>query len=87
LKPVSSPKEQQSLSADPPPYIPFAIDEAYLKLRRDEYGIIRPSYRFKECEKRILVCVKWKIKTVWFNELEWFMINGWGLSKRKSLIK
>lgn len=69
------------------PVIPFALDEAYLVLRTDSDGVIKPSYRFKECKKRILICVKWEMKTVWFNDLSWFMINGWGLTKRKSLIK
>lgn len=69
------------------PDIPFSREDAFFPLRRREDGKILPSYQYKECAKRVIVCLDWKIKTVFFEELDWFMINGMGLMKRKSLLK
>jgi hypothetical protein len=41
-----------------------------------------PSYQWKECTKKILICVRWETKTVYFEDLGWFMANGFGLMKR-----
>lgn len=67
------------------PQIPFEREKAFYKLRRDEFGIIRPSYQFDECKKRFIFCLKWETKTIFFSDLEWFYQNGFGLSKRKGL--
>ena len=64
------------------PEIPFNREGAFYKLRRNPEGKILPSYQWKECTKKILICVKWETRTVYFENLGWFMANGFGLMKR-----
>ncbi len=64
------------------PRIPFNREGAFYKLRRNPEGKILPSYQWKECTKKILICVRWETKTLYFEDLGWFMANGFGLMKR-----
>lgn len=57
------------------------VNEAFFPLRYRENGKILPSYQWRECVKRIIFCVKWEKKTVYFENLEWFEANGFGLTK------
>jgi len=81
----SNPTPSQSDIILEAPSIPFDREKAFYPLRRDEFGVIRPSYQYRECVKRFVVCLKWETKKVFFTDLEWFYSNGFGLSKRKSL--
>lgn len=65
------------------PEIPFANSDAFYPLRRSKDGTIHPSYQWRECVSKFVVCMKWETKKVEFRDLEWFMANGFGLSKRK----
>lgn len=66
------------------PDIPYDAHEAFYPLRRDPRdGIIKPSFQHRVCEKRILVCIKWIKKTVYFANLEWFYAGGFGLKRLK----
>lgn len=65
------------------PKIPFNPDGAFFKLRkRKSDGKILPSYQWKECANRIIICLKWETKIVYFEDLEWFFANKYGLMKR-----
>jgi hypothetical protein len=64
------------------PKIPFNSQEAFYQLRRREDGKILPSYQWRECVKRFVVCIKWQPKTIYFEDLEWFLHNEFGLIKR-----
>lgn len=66
------------------PVIPFNLDKAFLPLRRDSEGKIIPSYQWRECKKSFIWCLEWKPKKVFFYDLEWFLDNGWGLTKRRN---
>lgn len=65
------------------PEIPFLKEDAFYPLRRGFDAKIVPTYQWRECTKRFIVCLKWETKRVDFNDLEWFYLNGFGLSKRK----
>jgi hypothetical protein len=65
------------------PEIPFNPEDAFFPLRRNKGGKIVPTYQWRECGKRIIICLRWDNKRVEFNDLEWFMANGFGLAKRK----
>ena len=84
-----SPKQENSLApVIVPPEIPFDRNNAFFPLRiNPETGNTVPSYRWRVCSKKFVVCLKWEPKTVYFEDLEWFRLNDFGLSKRKSLLK
>jgi hypothetical protein len=65
------------------PNIPFNTDEAFFPLRQREDGKILASYQWRECTKRFVVCVKWEKKRVYFEDLSWFLSNGFGLTKQR----
>jgi hypothetical protein len=65
------------------PEIPFNREDAFYPLRRNESGQIVPTYQWRLCVKKFIWCTKWETKKVEFVDLEWFMANGFGLSKRK----
>ncbi len=65
------------------PEIPFNTDEAFLPLRQRQDGKILPSYQWRQCVKRFVVCVKWEKKRVYFEDLSWFLSNGFGLTKQR----
>ncbi len=65
------------------PDIPINPEEAFFPLRRFKDGTIGPTFQWSECVKRFIVCTKWKDKRVEFPDLEWFLANGYGLSKLK----
>lgn len=65
------------------PDIPFNRDEAFFPLRYREDGKILPSYTWKECTKRVVFCLNWKLKIIYFEDLSWFQANGFGLQKLK----
>ena len=69
------------------PEIPFANSDAFYPLRRSEDGSIHPSYQWRECASRFIICTEWRMKSVEFRDLEWFMANGFGLTKRKRPVK
>ena len=76
-------KNQETSLVQIAPEIPMNRDEAFFPLRRNPKGKIVPSYQWQECEKRIIFCIKWRTKTVYFEDLEWFLSNDWGLNKRR----
>ena len=54
----------------------------------NSYGIFQlETYSQGECAKKIIWCQKWVTKTVFFKDLEWFLANSMGLSKRKPISK
>ena len=65
------------------PDIPINKDEAFFPLRRREDGKILPSYFWKVCKRRVIFCLKWEEKKVFFEDLEWFLSNEYGLTKRR----
>jgi hypothetical protein len=65
------------------PQIPFSVDKAFFPLRRDVDGKLKPSYQWRVCKKKFVVCIKWEAKRVFFEDLEWFYLNGFGLTKRR----
>ncbi len=64
------------------PGIPFNSDKAFFPLRRDKDGKIAPSYQWRVCKKSFIWCLEWVPKRVFFHDLEWFLDNGYGLTKR-----
>ncbi len=64
------------------PDIPFKEDIAFYPLRKTPDGKIFPSYQWRECTKRFIICLKWETKTVFFENLEWFYQNDFGACKR-----
>lgn len=67
------------------PEIPFNKEDAFYPLRRskDDPSKIIPTYQWRVCVKKFIWCQKWETKRVEFKDLEWFLANGFGLSKRK----
>ncbi len=66
------------------PDIPFAPDQAFFPLERDLSGVY---YSWNECEKRFVVCLKWKHKKVSFKfndteAMKYFKAGDFGLTKR-----
>jgi hypothetical protein len=78
---LSSNTQEKSESYNQPE-IPFNINEAFFPLRKNESGEIVPSYQWKECTKKFIVCLRWEKKTVYYNDLNWFFLNDYGLVKR-----
>ena len=72
-----------------PPDVPLNPDNSFFPLRRDSSdGKIYVSYRHEPCVKRFLgICTKRILKLVFFKDLEWFYLKGYGLSKGKDLSK
>jgi len=64
------------------PEIPFNINEAFFPLRKNSTGKIVPSYQWRECVKKFVVCLKWEKKTVYYDDLNWFYLNDYGMVKR-----
>lgn len=64
------------------PEIPFNRDGAFFPLRFKD-GKYVPSYQWRVCKKELIVCLKWETKTVYFENLEWFYLNDFGLAKRR----
>lgn len=65
------------------PDIPINVDDAFFPLKRDPSDDkIYPSYQWRECAKRFIWCTEWKAKTVYFKDLEWFLIKDMGLKMR-----
>jgi hypothetical protein len=85
----SSPRLKSSQEAEArldveAPKIPINPDDAFFPLRYNpETKKYEPSYQWNECVKRFVVCIKWEKKRVYFPDLEWFYLNGWGLSKQR----
>lgn len=76
-------QEKIEINSREKPEIPFTLDKAFLPLRYNkENNKIVPSYSWDECMKRFVVCLKWQRKIHYFNDLEWFYVNEWGLTKR-----
>jgi hypothetical protein len=65
------------------PDVPFNPDSAFFPLRKDVDGLIYPSRQWRVCKKSFIWCLKWEVKKVYFKDLEWFLANGYGLSKRR----
>lgn len=65
------------------PEIPINPDVAFFPLRMNEQGKIMPSYQWRECVRRFVICTKWQLKTVYFEDLSWFYANDYGVTKRK----
>jgi hypothetical protein len=65
------------------PDIPFDRNEAFFPLRYREDGKILPSYQWEQCVKRFIVCLKFEKRIAYFENLEWFEANGFGLTRLK----
>ena len=66
----------------PQPDIPFSPHDAFYPLRIKE-GKILPSYSDKVCVKKFLgICVKKETKIWYFEDLNWFKSNDFGLIRR-----
>lgn len=66
------------------PEFPINVSDAFFPLRRDPVdGKIYPSYQWQECMKRFVVCLSWEKKRVYIKDLEWFYLNGYGLTRQK----
>lgn len=64
------------------PKIPIEIEEAFLPFRMREDGLILPSYQWRECVKKFVICVKWKKQTVFFEDFGFFLDGDYGVTKR-----
>lgn len=67
------------------PDIPYYNDEAFFPIEKDLSGVY---YSWRECEKRFVVCLKWKLKKVSFKfndpeMMRFFKSNDFGLKKRQ----
>lgn len=82
-KSLLNPQEEVSSLAEMPD-IPFSRDDAFYPLRKnpDTQNIV-PSYSWRECSKRIIFCVRWSLKIIYFEDMTWFHANGFGLTKRQ----
>lgn len=60
----------------------MALDEAFFPLRINPEGKIVPSYQWRECVKKFVVCLKWQTKIIYFDKLDWFHSSEYGLMKR-----
>jgi hypothetical protein len=67
------------------PEIPITPEKAFFPLRINPQGKIVPSYAWRECTRKLVVCLKWKQKIIYFEDLEWFYAGEYGLMKRPSL--
>jgi hypothetical protein len=65
------------------PDIPFNKDQAFFPLRLNEDGKILPSYQWRVCAKKVIFCLKWEKRIVYFDDLSWFHANEYGLSKQR----
>lgn len=80
--PSSCTQEKIEVKSGDRPDIPFSPTEAFYQLRISPQGKILPSYSWDECVSRFIVCLKWKQKIMYFEDLEWFYQGEFGLSKR-----
>jgi hypothetical protein len=75
------------------PQIPINPEDAFFPLRRFKDGTIGPTFQWDECPTYAIACSlhlkKWVEKRVEFPDLEWFLANGYGLTKlnKPSVIK
>jgi hypothetical protein len=68
------------------PDIPFPHDMAFFPMEKDLSGVY---YSWRECERRFIICTKWKLKKVSFKfndskSMKFFKDNDFGLIKRKN---
>lgn len=65
------------------PDIAYQPEKAFFPLRVDPSdNKIKPSYQNEVCIKKFLgICTKWEKRTLFFNEMEWFLSLGFGLYK------
>lgn len=82
--PLSCSPEKIEVRPGEKPEIPFAPEKAFFPLRVNPQGKITPSYRWRECAKRFIVCLEWKDRILYFDDLSWFYANEYGLMKRPS---
>lgn len=80
--PSSCTQEKIEINNGNRPEIPVNSDNAFFPLRKSPQGKIVPSYSWDECASRFIVCLKWKTKIMYFDELEWFYASEFGLMKR-----
>jgi len=78
------PEKSHNVVIGEAPKIPFNVEEAFFPLRKNpSTENIVPSYRWRECVKKFIICLKWKTRTEYFEDLSWFAANSYGLTKRK----
>jgi hypothetical protein len=80
--PSSCTQEKIEVQSGSKPDIPFTPEKAFFPLRINPQGKIVPSYLWRECVSKFVVCLKWKNKIVYFESLEWFYSSEYGLMKR-----
>ena len=70
----------------PGPDIATDPESAFFPLRIDPSdNKIKPSFQSKVCVKRIIVCIKFEKRTLFFENLDWFYANRFGLKKMPTL--
>jgi hypothetical protein len=75
-----------ALSDSLSPDIAYNPEDAFFPLRIDpKDGKIKPSYQSEICTKKFVICLKWKKKTLYFDDLSWFHHLGFGLMKMPRL--
>lgn len=80
--PSSCIQEKIEVKTSERPSIPFTPEKAFFPLRVNPQGKITPSYRWRECVKRIGICIKWQDRILYFDSLDWFYAGEYGLMKR-----
>jgi hypothetical protein len=82
--PSSSLQNNQGIKA---PDIAFHAEKAFFPLRVDPFdNKIKPSFQTRVCAKELIgICLKWELRTVFFDQLEWFYMNEFGLYKLPSI--
>lgn len=57
-------------------------ESAFFPLRLDKFdNKIKPSFQTRVCVKKFIICTKWELRTLFFDDLSWFKSNGFGLKK------
>lgn len=75
-----------SIPTNNAPDIAYNPEDAFFPLRIDSKdNKIKPSFQSQECVKKFVVCLKWKKKTVYFDDLSWFYQLNFVLMKEPKL--
>ncbi len=64
------------------PDIAYQPEKAFFPLRLDPSdNKIKPSFQNEICVKKFIMCLKWEKRLLFFPDLTWFHMNGFGLMK------
>lgn len=74
--------ESAIVANKPGPNIATDPESAFYPLRIDPSdNKIKPSFQSQVCVKTFIVCIKWEKRTLFFDDLSWFRLLGFGLKK------